>query len=89
MQIATRTMTLFVLWEGMGCLKRMQLCSALSLQRLFALLKAPEVNIRREAILMLLARAPESQRMVKSFPTLLEYAQTIHDLYLPNFSSWG
>lgn len=29
--------------------------------------------------------APESQKVVKSFPTILDYARRIHDRYFPDY----
>lgn len=67
----------------------MQLSSVLFLRRLFALRKFIRMIVGREVILtFFLARAPESQRVVKSFPAVLEYARRIHDRYFPDFVSW-
>lgn len=88
MQPATRVMTLFGFGERMGRLKRMQSYSVLFLRRLYALRKFPKVILGRNVMLMVFARAPESQRMVKSFPSVLDYAQRIHRRYFPEFSSW-
>ncbi|OCL10999.1 hypothetical protein AOQ84DRAFT_336604 [Glonium stellatum] len=31
----------------------------------------------------------ESQRLVKGFPIILEYAERIHDIYFPDYEKWG
>ncbi len=35
-----------------------------------------------------LLRGPESQKVVKSFPAVVDYAQRIHDRYFPDYARW-
>lgn len=33
-------------------------------------------------------RAPDSQKVVKGLPTVVEYAERIHDRYFPDYKRW-
>ncbi|GME51029.1 Glutathione s-transferase [Neofusicoccum parvum] len=37
---------------------------------------------------LICSAAPESQKVVRSFPVVLEYAQRIHDRYFPDYQRW-
>lgn len=39
-------------------------------------------------VLIVLARGPESQKVVKSFPAVGDYARRIHDRYFPDYACW-
>jgi len=34
-------------------------------------------------------RAPDSQRVIRGLPLLLDYAQRIHDRYFPDYIGWN
>ena len=39
-------------------------------------------------VLMVYARAPETQKVVKSFPVVGDYARRIHNRYFPDYACW-
>ena len=39
-------------------------------------------------VLTVLHRCPESQKVVRSLPTIVEYARRIHDRYFPDYTCW-
>lgn len=40
-------------------------------------------------MLIMNCRAPDSQKVVRGFPVLLEYADRIHDKYFPDYEKWS
>lgn len=41
-----------------------------------------------EAERMITSRAPETQKIIRSFPSIMEYADKIHNHYFPNYEHW-
>ncbi|KAA8641445.1 uncharacterized protein ATNIH1004_001910 [Aspergillus tanneri] len=52
---------------------------------------AGEARTETDAVLFgfIVSGAPDSQRIIRSFPALMEYARKIHDRYFPNYDLWN
>jgi len=42
----------------------------------------------RGAERMITSRAPETQNIIRSFPTIMDYADKIHNHYFPDYEHW-